>query len=419
MLRLLLTGLLLLPLATWADSTLEYTLELEGLNYYDNSLLQNTSLGQGDVQLDFSHVFSRSLRLASSGHLRRSYDDDYKNEENLNEVYVDYRNQHTDIRLGKQIINWSRTDIVNPIDFSSANYRDPLDDDNERYGLIGINVRAYLERANLEWIVLPLHTYSELPELNSPWNPALPQTTQAGQTFRYSTASTDQPKSGLENWQTGIRLSQRGTGFDWAVSYVYGWNDIPQYQQNVIAMNASEVEVKFLPTTHRLHTVAADGALLMDEYTLRSELAYIHTDDSNSTKALVDDPYIHAVVGVDRRFSDVMFNKDLFVLLEYSYQHATTDIQYSPQDFDHIFENTLFMRFAFDDLPRWEFQLDMAYDIANDGQFIRPKFDYEWVDNFKTSIMLEWLDGSEKSFFGAYEDNKSIRIRLTKTGLFF
>lgn len=400
-----------------AMAQLGYQAELEWIRYPELSQSGENQFAYGLVGLDYQHVINRNLRFFSAINVRRSDPGESRDQKRINELYLDYRHTHFDLRSGFQHINWGRADIVNPLDFSPQDFRDPLDDDNEDLPVAGFNLTYYLSESQLHWIVMPYFIESEIPESKSVWFAKLPSQTLLGQNIEYHLAKSDQPESGFKNWQTAIKWGHRGRGFDWAVSYFYGWNDVPQLKQSNQVIDSSTVKVILQPTYFRQHTLGFDSAWLLDEYSFRSEIAYKHSRDDEGNDPYIDDPYLHVVMGVDRTIQDILFGKDLLVLFEYSYQQASTDIEYQANDLDHIFENTLFTRLGMDNLPKWEMQVDFAIDLASEGYFIRPQLTYEWFDNFTTQVSLEYLEGNKNSFFGSYKDNKAIRFRITKEGI--
>ncbi|EAT10903.1 hypothetical protein HF888_14335 [Bermanella marisrubri] len=416
--RFYITLCLMIGISNCVFAQLGYQTEVEWITYPEIEETDDESFVFGRVNLDYQHIINHDMRFFTAISFRRSDPGDTRDQERLSELYIDYRHLRFDLRSGLQYINWGRADIVNPLDFSPQDFRDPLDDDNEDLPVAGFNLSYYLETSQIQWIVLPYFIDSELPKPESIWFSNLPSQTPLGQDIQYTVVEANQPETGIDNWQTGVKWSHRGRGFDWAVSYFYGWNDVPLFYTSNQFINSTTVKVFLEPTFYRQHIIGFDSAWLIEDYTFRSELAYKHTSDNEGEDPYIDDPYLHMVLGIDRTFQNIIFEKDLFLLLEYSYQHAITDIQYQTNDFDHIFENTLFTRFGMDNLPKWELQIDLAFDLASEGYFVRPQLSYEWFDNFKTQISIEFLEGNSNSFFGANKENKAIRFRIIKEGIF-
>jgi hypothetical protein len=98
--------------------------------------------------------------------------------------------------------------------------------------------------------------------------------------------------------------------------------------------------------------------------------------------------------------------------VEWSHQFKTTDVHYQISDLDHIFENTVFVRARLERASQWQLKLDLAYDLQNDGYFIRPGLKNEWSDVLSSDLQFEWLNGPNNSFFGNFKQNSAIRFRL-------
>ena len=411
---------LLLPSSLFAYELGSATskLELESINYSDVSPNSNT-LHQLSLSANYTFNLGNNGRFVASPTLRESNFDGIKNHKRIDEAFIDWRLSQSDLRIGIQKFSWGRTDIVNPIDFSNANFQDPLDDEFEDMGQLAISQRSYYEHSDLEVLWIPFYTASELPDINSPWFPNLVPTTPLGHNIDYQLLEVNKPKRSINNSQFGIRLTGSKLGMDYGISYFTGWNDLPVYQQSIIPIDSNNVSIELEPITYRINVIGVDGATGLGSYTIRTELAYINTTDDNGSNPLIDDSFYHAVFGIDKQINDVLLGEDLNILLEWSRQYSSTNIQYGPTDLDHIFENTLFVRLSTNQAPAWEAQLDIVYDLANEGQFIRPTFISEVMDDFKVSIMLEWMNGNEDSFFGTFKDNRSIRIRFSKDSFLF
>lgn len=400
--------------------TMTSTVELESINYAsDINTGSDEALYQGSLSAKYMLEINDNSRIVATPKLRVSNYGGIKDDSRFNEAFIDWRFNNSDIRAGVQTYSWGRTDIVNPIDFSSGNFQDPLDDDNEDIGQLSLSRRSYHQIGDVEILWIPTYYASELPAISSPWFPSLPQQSDLGQVIQYQLQQTSQPDIKISNSQFGIRLTGHNAGFDFGVSYFSGWNDLPIYLQKITSFNADEIIVNLEPNIYRVNIFGLEGATSLGSYTIRTELAYIDTHDDSGINPLIDDSYYHGVIGLDTKFNDAMFNQDISAIVEWSYQHSKTEVEYNPSDLDHIFENTVFMRFSTDQSPSWEAKLDLAYDLQNDGSFIRPSFNAELVDDFKVSIMLEWMQGDDDSFFGTFKDNKAIRIRFSKDNFLF
>ena len=413
----LLPFLAMLILGDVYASSFAYTIEAESLEYYKQD--QENSLHQLTMSAEWSAPLNSHSRLFVRPRVRKSTIHGIKDESGLVEGYLDYRFPNSDLRIGQQIISWGRADIVNPIDIGRQNFIDPLDEDNEKLGQLALNYRSYQPIGTFELVWLPIYQDSRLPNLDSPWFIDLPDQSEQGQNFNYQLKSIEGPDTSLDNSQFGLRYTHSLNGWDFGASYFYGWNDVPAYDTGILNMTQDDILVSITPTPYRQEIIGIDLASVIYDISFRMEYAYLFTQDSQGIDPLVDDPYSHLVLGADTDISDLFDTYSARLLFELSQQFKTTDIEYTPQDINHIFEQTAFVRFSLEDQPTWTYQFDYAKDFANDGILIRPRFTYNFQDDLKFRISLEWLEGDERSFFGQYKDNRSIRIALVNERIGF
>ena len=351
--------------------------------------------------------------------MRKSNLDGTKNDAQIIEGYIDFRFNQSDLRVGQQIISWGRADIVNPISIGRQDFSDPLDIDNNQLGQLAANFRHYFTNWEVETLWLPIYQSSTLPNMENPWFGVLPIHNENGQTLQYSLKSTNNPSTKLNHSQIGLRLTTMLDGWDMGISYFNGWNDVPIYQTIIGNIHSDQIDLQLVPSPYRQQKLGVDAATTFGSMTARFEYAYIHTNDTKGVDDFVDDPYSHLVVGIDQDISNRWDDLTSRLLLEYSRQFKTTDIQYTPQDLDHIFEDTVFFQFSIEAQPVWSIELDAAYDLKNDGQLVRPRFNYNIQDDLKLAVSFEWLEGSKDSFFGNYRNNQSFRMTLSHDSLIF
>lgn len=389
----------------YADSplSLDGRGELETLNMRENADPDNNQ--QITLDMKVNADISDSLSFKSDLRARHNENLDEKSVFISREAYIAGNTSVADIKVGQQIFAWGRSDIVNAADFSRRNYLDPLDDDAEKLGNLAISAKFYRESYSVEPLLIPVYQASELPAVNAPW--ALLQDSPG---IHYKVAD-EQPDNNLANLQYGVRVDAQFTGIDAGFSFFNGWNDIPSYQAEM-QLSPSGALVTLHAQPYRIRTYAADMAYLLGSYSGRAELTYIQTQDSAARNPQIDDPYYHLVLGLDKQISNALQDIDAFMLLEWSHQFKTSDIQYQISDLDHIFENTVFVRARLERASQWQLKLDLAYDVENDGYFIRPGLKNEWSDVLSSELQLEWLNGPDNSFFGYFKRNSAVRFRL-------
>lgn len=394
------------------------TIQGESIQYL-NSKNDNSEFNQLSLSGEYKNNLTSYSRVLIKPRIRKSTQSGTKNSNQILEGYIDVRFDESDLRIGQQILSWGRTDIINPINIGRQDYSDPLSSDDSKLGQMALNYRHYYSSFDMEFIWMPYYQDSSLPNIDNPWFIDLPKQSDDGRNINYQLTSVDQPSTSLENSQIAIRFTTKLAGWDLGFNYFNGWNDIPIYDTTITQATQSNIEIEITPHPYEQQMIGIDFATNSDSISSRMEYAYIHTKDTSGVEDLIDDPYHHAVFGIDTDLD--LFNPQYIsrILLEYSRQFKTTNINYAPQDLDHIFENTVFIRFSTEKAPIWSFELDGAYDIKNNDQLIRPRLEYSIIDDLKLAVSYEWLDGSAESFFGTYEKNQSLRITLTHDSLVF
>lgn len=394
-------------------------LEYDSILYREQEPKKNY-VNQVTLDLEASQELGLDSRLFLNGRLREDVEGTGRDMYRLREAFFDSRFDSLDVRIGRQIFAWGRTDVINPTDnFSPRNLVDLFDDDNEKLGVISASSRYYGDSWIMEAVVAPVYQRSYLAQPGTRWFVQLPETLSlpgVPGSFRthYNIRSNDEPANGWGNTQWGLRWSGNSPGWDYALSYFDGWNDLPDFRVGVMPITSNDVVVNVQPVINRIRVLGGDVSTLVGEYTLRGEVAYVNTKDQDGSNPFIDDPYVHYVIGFDRTFSEVISGEDLFFMLEWSHQVPTTGIEYDNVNLEHVFRETLFASSNVKINNEWMVKLNAAYDFDQDGAFLKSSIIWSVVDDLSVEASLELPLGPTDSFFGSYKDNQSFRLRVQK-----
>ncbi|MFQ5641488.1 MAG: hypothetical protein ACE5IR_26220, partial [bacterium] len=165
---------------------------------------------------------------------------------------------------------------------------------------------------------------------------------------------------------------------------------------------------------HRRRAIGADFATTFGKLGLRGEAAYFLTEDWDGANPAIDDPYLHAVIGVDYTFNNLFPGKDLFVLAQWSQEFQLPDRNtvYDIFDLNHVFRQSLLAKA---DLGLGDFSkltVEGAYNFKGDDWWLRPGLEWSLTDGVKLLACVDLLGGPEDSFFGAYRDNRRAQVRV-------
>ena len=369
------------------------------------------------IDIEASQRVARWIRIHANGRAREDTALKGRNRQRMREAYVDLRLGDFDLRLGRQIHAWGRTDILNPTNrFGPSDFAYFPDQENEEMGLTSGRAQFHGEGWDVELVIAPAYQSSDLPQPGSRWYPNLPSgvgPSGAQIPLHYDIEALQTPKDPWREPQVGLRLSGRLPGVDISMSYFDGWSVLPHFSESVAGGANGGIDVTVHQNVNRLRVVGGDMASVIGDFGVRLEGAYVLTDDRGGKRDDVDDPYVHYVLGVDTTFEHLVGDADLFVLLEWSHQMSTTDAEYENWDLAHVFSRTLFGRLRLSGSSPWSMEGDAAYDFVTDSVLLRPRLAYEIADNLSVEMVVDLPLGSDESLFGGYRRSQAVRVVIS------
>lgn len=213
------------------------------------------------------------------------------------EAYVEYFAGGLQVRAGKQIIAWGKSDGINPTDFLSAKQTIQLNHDSEVLRDAGVALLVSLtpEAGASKW------NYTLVAQ---PWFPTAdylipPSALPAGVTV----LRRERPQTRLENTEVAGKVAYTGEGWDASLSAFRGWEHRPELAPTAITvlsptLTAVTVQGRF----HRLKAIGADASLASGDMVYRLETAYKVTENDDGLNPLITPTHWDAVVGAERPF---------------------------------------------------------------------------------------------------------------------
>jgi hypothetical protein len=318
-------------------------------------------------------------------------------EAELRELYLRLGAGPVDVRLGKQIVAWGRTDALNPTDnLSPRDYTLLVPEDLDQKSGIpaarlavpigGTTVAAY-------WIVdFEGHT--------------LPRGAIPGG-LRVREVGPDRTAE-----QGAIRIERSGGAVDWSISYFNGIDQTPDLSLRYIS------DVPTLEFAHhRLQVFGADAATTIGRVGVRGEAAWLRTEDEEGDDARIKNSTLYAVVGADRTWGGY-FNINLQYVVRRvdgfgegqssgdPYVDGTAALLDRVSQQQREVQHGVTLRIA----DQWR-QETIAADISmvalfDPGQLlIRPSVAYALSDRWKLLVGADLYRGEEGSQFGDLEKN--------------
>ena len=325
----------------------------------------------------------------------------------LREGYVDYQDKGFDLRFGKQILPWGKSDVVNPTDFLSAKdytFLNP-DDETRRLGATSLWMSLTPNQGNSPWNVIAV------------WTPVFPQTSlliapssiPAGLTV----TTTQTPVFTLPNSETALKLSYLGSSWDASVSVFRGWGHTAQF--GLVSLSPSPVVTS---TFDRNRGVGTDFSLSTGGYIYRLESAFVFTNN-DGTNALTVPTHWDTVAGVEHPIGD-----DFRVQVQFIYRYFPTYTSPSDSvganaimtgvDIQIAQANALLLNYQDKVRPAGTFRLSYTNDKSGweaetfvlgnfvGGDFLfRPKISYALSDALKGTLGSDYYGGATSRPLGA------------------
>lgn len=379
------------------------------------------SRNQAILQTDLTANVGDNAAFCSSIEFRDDQSDPSRNRVYLDEAYIDYTVGDFDFRIGKQIIIWGKADAINPTDnITPWDFSDILDTDDERIGLVSLKADYYFGDWSLEGVLVPTFTVSLLPTQNSRWYPEMPGTIPnpyypaLGSPFLRATYAVLDPILPDENFrsaQTAMKLSSTMAGWDFSLIYYYGYDDLPAYRQFQF-LQGDSVLIQLQPCYHRKKAIGGDFASAFGSWGVRGEAAYFFTADPNGTNPEIDDPYFQYVIGIDRTFSNLIGENNLFVLIQWIQEISRYKSIYRSDDLNHIFQKSISGRLEYELGSFSKISLEGVYNFKKKDYYLHPSFSYQLSDGVELKVTGDFLSGKTDSFFGSYRNNKRVQVKV-------
>lgn len=322
----------------------------------------------------------------------------------LRQFYLDYRGENFDLRLGRQLLIWGRTDGFNPTDLiSPTDYRFlTSEDQGQRFGVIAASLRWYLgESDSLVFLLSPEFRSSILPEELVPAGISEPRLVR--------------PDDGIDDPRGGLKLEHLGLGFDYSLSVYHGFLPTPG-----LTFRNNELRLENAPFT----LFGADWVKTWGEWALRGELAYsdVHPGERFAAGLGPQDNFF-AVVGLEHP----VFADDL-LLVQGLYRHVFNDTGLKglaePQRSLALFNDIAYSQFGdrqggvsltlvssfLQETLRTEISAG-AY-LGPFNSVLRAEAKYSLNDDWSLRGLGLWLQGPAESNFGALEDSSRVFVEL-------
>ena len=415
----------------WPPSeNLTVTLEYRNYSYIEgnNRGDDRNSINEGRLRVEYDRDIGDNMRLYvdtlmvvdddefTHGFVNDFEDDDPKrNYLNFTEAFLDVYFTDFDLRLGKQIVTWGKADVANPTNnVTPTDYSNFLDD--EYMGVVAANINYYWNDWNLQFVGVPGFTPSRLPPEGTRFSllppegyvviedPLLPIPLQV------PIEDPVLPSNSIDNSQFGLRLQTTYSGWDFSVSFYDGINDFPtptvRFVDTPLPIAIPEAIV---PVYHKFRAAGGDFATTFDRWGLHGEVAHLVFDGDR------EDSRLQYVLGIDYTRSDVIFDHDIFVILEYVGEDVTKEGSGfdTGSSLDRVLVNAIAGNITYDFTEYTKLELRGLVDFyQGDDYYFQPQFVHQMTDDFEITVGLDILGGPSDTFFGQFKDNDRVFVKL-------
>lgn len=377
---------------------------------------------KNSLDLKFNHDFGDvvNVKLDVLGVYDAIYDVDddlvVEDEEDYH-AYVDPREvtlnlsfEKFEMRLGRQIVNWEKTDSlrvldsVNPLDLQEFIFDDFAD---IRIPLWMGNFEYYFSSDySLQFLIIPDMTFTELAHVGSEFelaHAAVP----AGLTLNVNDEET--PPVQVGNTEYGIRFQGMASGWDFSLNYLYSWNDQP-FKKMVV--NPTTGTLTVTPAHDRLNVIGGSVVNVFFDTVVRLELAakigeHFSVDDPTVKEMVTDKTVFEYALALERDFWSISWLLQAYQNFILDYDDAIT-----PEDEVTTFF-TLRVAKGLNQEETLNAELRAEYRVNDSDYHINPKLEYAITDAWKTTLGFDIMGGGEDdTFYGQFDEKDRVYVEL-------
>jgi hypothetical protein len=298
--------------------------------------------------------------------------------------------------IGRQLIRWGKTDILNPTDrFAPKDYLSSVVD-TEFLGVTAARVTYESGGNTVDLVWQPWFTPSRTPLLNQRWA-ALP--VQAAGVSLTPISIDDAGARYPGGSQLGARWNHIGAGYEYSLCVFDGYQNLPTFDAALMPLQQSVTVTRTYP---KLRLYGGDAAVPLRWATVKGEAAYF----TSSTPGAEE--YALYVIQIERQVKEWSF------VGGYAGSVVTRDAA-SPLAFapDRGFAKSFVGRAGLTiDASR---SLAMETAVRSGGSFVRFEYSQLFGQHWRATGGIAWIRGDMDDFLGQYRRNSygSLALRYS------
>ncbi|NNK86721.1 MAG: hypothetical protein HKO90_00430 [Flavobacteriaceae bacterium] len=361
--------------------------------------------------VDFDWKITPELSLISNTIINLNTSEESRRFINVRDAFLRFGRGNIDLRVGRQMIDWSSLSGWSPSDMPNTSYYyDFIDTEDEEIGRWSFKGSYYIGSTVFNLTVMPFFRPSELYFVKNRWI-SVPDALVINNAQVPAIFQGTKKTVVSDEFQFGASVDIPIGPAQLKLFYYHGLNDIPVTRVNPQALTANnEIAYEIERIYHRLQQFSIHNTVISGQWNLWSEFNYTRTRIADEENAIRPHEFYNITAGFDRMF-DMSNESSLYVLIQYVYAFNNEGVTYSSSDLDHIFNNALIGKFDFTINYNLDLNLRFASEFKTSGYYFNPELIYRLSPSFRLMLRSDILWGSSSSFFGNYRDNT--RLGLT------
>lgn len=291
--------------------------------------------------------------------------------------------------IGKQLIRWARVDVLNPNDrFAPRDFMNVID--AEFLPVTAVRASLELGPETFEAVWVPQLTPSRTPLLTQRWT-VLPAAASGLSLIdlgsRFPTRS-----------QTGVRWRHTGGRFEAGLSYVDGFNHLPEIE--VRPVDASGSSVALTRVFPRIRSYGVEFAIPMSWIALKGEGTYFTSPEDTFEE------YGLYVLELERQFGEWLLTAGY---AGETRESASLRISFDPE---RGMARSLIGRVAYTVDPRRTISLEAVTRTDGDGFYAKGEYSQALGDVWRLTFKQILIAGEDDDFIGQFHRNSHFVVAL-------
>lgn len=370
-------------------------------------------------------------RPARDHSLFKNYDAVYQSNSpylEFKELYVAYSGNTLDLKAGIQRFSWGRldeypaNDLLNPWDYTQY-LRKPLED--RKIGVPSLSTSLIRGQWTAEAVWVPLLVPYRLPMPDERWAASSYATSlhQALPNAEIVPQEPDLPAHTLANSNVGLRMTHAGD-IEWGLNFYHGFDPRPVFRTTVLLITPTLIDPGYVPDFHRITVVGINAAAVMNDLSLRMELAYSSNRYLNIRRELWGYPAapvpgpntlnpaieqkhdtLDYGIGADYRLFE---DGTLIMQMQQTMILGNTDLLYERKIETILWTNLK----VFWINQKLETNASIAYNPEHLDRMTKVDAWYVLSDSWKAGITGVAFNGPAQSMFGRYSRNDQVEAEL-------